>query len=393
MKKLVVALALLAACAPSATPTPTASLDEPKAPAVVPAEVASPSGDPFTREELDAQIGSPTRHPPLACRLRALLGDRAYALLEERGGYYPVADAGDGGITYRGQICPQPGCDGAVVWVRPDGAMVAAIESETIELFTNRDAFASHLPAAVQAFVDEVKQHGDKATHWAPRSSAIDPPVCHTEEVRTATTHYLEAQRGTRCDPEHSSFWASGVVVAPGYTPLGSPAEPATPSKVQIPQSDLVRLGKTHPDDAPWICVEHIGLDGDRQVGWLPAASLERLPDQDGDMTDVAERIAAKLPATPIAWLTGHPIQLSAATIRRLDATRLTIDLQTEMAGHLCGMEGELRETAARVFVDAGAGCGAVALLLDNGAFLWENGDCSGARATCTGPLLPAARR
>jgi hypothetical protein len=68
------------------------------------------------------------------------------------------------------------------------------------------------------------------------------------------------------------------------------------------------------------------------------------------------------------------------------DNSRLRISLRRDMAGHVCGIHGALSRVSQNVF-EAKAedvGCDVLLALFRNGVILWEDGSCSGVRATCT---------
>ena len=251
---------------------------------------------------------------------------------------------------------PQPYCNSAMVWVHPSGDIVVALtDDDRVDLFSTR---GERLPASIARYAEGKKQR------W--RKAGADDGACMGPHIYKRTVRFELAHRQRACDPEFSTFWS-----------------PATKDRA------LVNVGWEKEGDANWICTEQRSLRGERNVGWRHIDELRVLPDLVGPPTRAqTERFVSG--DTP-PWLApgAPPRRFGDLQITRGAGDRVHIKLARVMAGHLCGMEGEMELMSARVLEDVSVGCGARGALFDNGVYLWEDGSCSGARATCTGGYFP----
>ena len=167
-------------------------------------------------------------------------------------------------------------------------------------------------------------------------------------------------------------------------------AEPGERREAYVVAGDLVVLGMAHADDPAFVCARFVSLAGKQTTGWLASNALIVLDQLDDAVPARAELDRFVVGPTP-AWLElGAPaLRLGDLSIRRSASDEVEVALERVMSQHVCTLRGALELAGPRVLVDRSAGCGAAGVVFNNGVFVWENGDCSGARATCTGGYVP----
>jgi hypothetical protein len=366
-----------------------------------PARVIEPSTprDVYVAAELGAHISDVFEYPPTACRLRSLLGPE-FERLTRHGGYYPgaIEERGEG-FAYFAMRCPQPYCDTALVWVHPDGGMVAAMRSDaSAQLWTNRPELRRNLPSQVATYLSSAEPRalaGEPSWAGALEQPLPDPPECRTAELEARRLRFLAAAGKRACDPEYSHVWKPAAVKpSTGDTSwFHDSSETAVGERREdhVRAGDLVALGWAHADDPRFTCAASISIDGDRTTGWLLTADLVELAHV-GDPPARAALDALATGDTP-AWLSvgGKARRFGALELQRVGEDVVVVDLEREIAGHSCGVEGRLRLVGPRVLADIDTGCETVAVLFDNAVAVWERG-CGGARASCTDGYFAAAR-
>jgi hypothetical protein len=182
-----------------------------------------------------------------------------------------------------------------------------------------------------------------------------------------------------------SSFWQPATKTDGPARFVESPGDEDA-SNVVVALGELLRLGARHADDEHWVCAEHVSRQGERHVGWLAdegVAILDHVTPP--DEARLASYVGAAVARPSWLALGQPPVVFGDLTVTPLGAGRLRVDLTRVAAGHICTMKGPMRAVEPRVFVDDGVGCDARAVVFGNGVHLWENGDCSGARISCTG--------
>lgn len=335
--------------------------------AALPSALAASPMAPWTPAELEAARGDWTVYPPTACRLQSLLGDR-FADYQSRGGYYPVDDS-DGGLSIEGRTCPQPGCDAALTWIHPDGGIVVALlTGEQADLFTNRAALSQRLPATVEAWV---ASSGAAKRVWKAKEAA-EPVACTGPQIEARTVRWREARAHRACDAELSVFGGPAVVTAERSV---FHDRPDAPRKGFVVRGDLVF---TAPSALPgWSCAAYPRPAGTRTTGWLREGDLQAVSHLWEDRGQVPPR------STAPSWV-GAPAQLGPMSVKPT-AGGLTVSVEQLIAGHICGVEAELKPARPGLWVGEGEGCAATLAAFNNGAFLWAHSDCGGARANCSG--------
>jgi hypothetical protein len=323
-----------------------------------------------------------TEYPPTACRLRGLLGDAGFADLQARGGCYGGEDIQDGGVVGYGRTCPQMGCDAGFVWVRPDGALLVAIQhGENVLLHTTDPALAAAPPPALGRFIGSLDSYTEGATFtqtWRTRS-APTPAACTGEEATAREVRFIAAREGLACDAEFSTFSYAAAVVPRGARANFREAPGGPARKAYLVAGDLVRVGATLGDVR---CAEYRSLDGRRTVGWLDTADLKEI-DHMWDSRTAAPTLAGKAPAP--GWVSASR-SFGELTVSP-DGGGLSLDLERAIAGHMCGVGGRAAPSGPRVYTLAGD-CSAVAAVFNNGVYLWAHESCGGARANCTDAYL-----
>jgi hypothetical protein len=221
-----------------------------------------------------------------------------------------------------------------------------------------------------------------------------DPPECQTPELEARRLRFLAAASKRACDPEYSRVWTPAAVKpttgdkswfhADAETTVGERRED------HVLAGDLVERGWAHARDPSFTCAAFVSIDGRRTTGWLRTADLVELPHV-GDPPARATLDALATGDTP-AWLSvGTARSFGELELRRVSEDVVEVDVEREIAGHVCGVEGRLRLVGPRLLEDIDTGCGTVAVLFNNAVGLWERG-CGGARASCTDGYFPAAR-
>lgn len=332
-------------------------------------------------------------YPPTACRLRHMLGADVFARLHAHEGYYPGEDERrEEGFTYFGMRCPQPDCDSAQVWVQPDGGMLVALRSASaVELYGNRAALLDALPSAMQTFVADAPT----ITRHAPEHALSDPPQCRTPDLEAQRRRFVRARQKLACDRDFSSFWMPAAVQprVGQRSHFFADASADTRREAFVIAGDLVTLGWPSADDEAFVCAEFVAHDGARTTGWLASADVVALSFmQQPPPRAELERLVIDEPAR---WLTrGAPFELGELTLSRVSDDRVHVEVERTIAGHVCGIAGNLRLVAPRMLEDIDTGCGTVGVLFNNAVALWEDKDlgCSGARASCSDAYRPAAR-
>ncbi|NVB41663.1 hypothetical protein G6O69_27745 [Pseudenhygromyxa sp. WMMC2535] len=353
----------------------------------------------YDAAELAEHISDVYLYPPTACRLEQLLGEDGFAALEQKGGLYPNdLDEGSEGLSYVGRACPQPYCESALTWVHPEGGLLVVFvdAASSITIITNDPSLRRDPPLSVQRFLEaSIEERGfehvDAPLFSSPEHARVDPSSCRGPEIEARRQRYLATRAMRACDPEFSSFWQPAAVSPGGGAALHfyAEAELDTPRDETLSPGALVVTGWPHADDPSFVCAEYVDLAGARVVGWLRAADLVELPHV-GGAPQRAQLDAFVTGSTP-AWLQpGAPaIDLGPLSVVRRGGDRVDVGLEREIAGHTCSMSGGLELVGPRVLAELDTGCGAAGVVFDNAIYLWEDGSCSGARATCTGAYRP----
>jgi hypothetical protein len=375
-------------------------------------DAAPPKASPRQRidaAELHAHIHRPYEYPPTECLLSTLTG-RDFEKLKERGGHYNDENGPDerGGYKYDGATCPQPGCGLATIWVHPDGRAVVVMRDGNVDparavrdlvtIYSNDAELERHPPAAVNAAIEEARQLDPEQRspplqfRWRIRQPAF-AGSCAGEALRERTRRYLAHEAGTACDAEFFTPSSSAdAVVAPHpgeKSHFHSHPSPGARRAAYLVKGDLVALGHIDPKQRAFTCVAYSALDGKRSVGWLSTRDLVSLPgDRDPQAKD-AKKLVQHLDASPAWWSRAKSKQRFGPLALLRTADGADVNLRLDMAGHTCGVEGPMTAEAPRMLVATSAvGCPAIALLFNNGVFMWAGSDCAGMRASCTGGFV-----
>ncbi len=348
----------------------------------VPLEPLAPT---FVADALALGIDTPTDYAPLACHLRDLMGQAPFDSLASFAGAYPVDGDLEGGVANIAGICPQTYCDFRMVWAHPDGGIVVAMhDGNEVALFTNRERHRVRLPGAVQQFVTASKRR----VVWRASQDRRFPATCEAPEVLERGERLVAARRRLRCDADYSRFHGDGFVAK--AEPFRAAAAPDEVTERVAPPGALLRTGQKHAS-FDMVCVQH-RVGNQVAAGWLPEVVVTRLEQLDGYTVGDMKGFSRALPASAPPWLSGAKVEFGALQVSSVQSRTISVALDKMVSGHLCMLEADLQRRDRRVFSTIGAaggdGCEAVVLLFDNGLYVSENGGCSGARATCSGPYL-----